>query len=62
LSKPKPPEPVEQKPILYRIFESYWLERAIFVIGAVLIFLGEFVFSGSYENATKDLAYYDQNI
>jgi len=47
-----------RKPLL----RPYWVERGIFCIGAIILFIGQFVLTDFHEMATEKTDYYDLNV
>lgn len=48
--------------MLKNILKSYWIERVIFIIGAVLLFFAEQIISNYVENSQDDIEFYKINI
>ena len=45
-----------------KILHSFWVERMIFIIGCVIVFFGNFIFSTPLTTAEADIKYYERNI
>ena len=56
------PSTLSRQALWRRVFASYWIERTVFVGGAIIIFYTEQIVTPHVETAHEDVAYYERNV